>query len=607
MKFIGKIFFLTFITIFSSPVFASGSTDIDLNIYTHDGSFYSGKVSVSACSAIEDGSSVSINAFCAIEKVAGENNWQINKTWYPFGVTLDGLHTYLADFSNNRFWVYFVNGEPGSVGLNAYILQPNDKIDLFYGVSPLKTSVAKSNLKIGESVAVNVDAFDFMIWNWVKPQNVKFFVNNNFYSDRNDGILDFTPTDSGNYEIFANGDGFVKSNIINISASSEGNVTSSPSPAGGGCSYCVEISHQKQLKTFDSKNASDFLANNIFNSFVLKNMIVGDWAGIALSSLPSDDANILKLKQFLISNPLAENSLITDYERRAMTLMSLGIDPYNAGLNYIEKITSSYIGEQFGSLDMFNDDIFAIITLTKAGFSKDEPMIKNSLDFLIRAQNIEDGSWQNNIDLTSASISAISLFKGNRREDDVLKRAVDYLRKSQKVDGGFGDPFSTSWAIQAIYEYGEDPKTWLKSGKNPLDYLALLQDSDGGIKLSDGYIENRIWATAYALPGVEGRTWSKTLKYFNKPLAKETDLGENIFADVSTSLSTTTPLVLKEIPVKTPSPKSLQSKKQPVVNNRNQASVSAIYSTTSVNTERNNQNIFNYVIQKIGSLFRKIF
>jgi hypothetical protein len=603
MKFFSKAFFIGLVAFLSlsNIVFAEDTTRINLNIYTYDGSLYSGEINVSACYENEGGTSSSINAFCAIEKVANENNWQINKTWYPFGVTLDGLHTYTADFSNNRFWVYFINDNPGEVGLNSYLLKENDKLDLFFGVSPLKISTNNLKPKSGDSVDVTANFFDFMTWGWLKPQTVRFVINGISRSSDENSALNFIAENNTNYEIFAEGDGFVKSNILTISTNLLSQISLPPPPAGGGgCAYC-EAEEQKILKTFNISKAENFLKENLFRIDNSKNEMLMDWASIALASFAKEE-DLLKIKQFLISNPLKDDSLVTDYERRAMALMSLGIDPYNAGLNYIEKITSSFIGGQFGSPDMFNDDAFAIMVLTKAGFSKENPMIKDALDFLIRAQNIENGSWQN-VDLTSASISAVSLFKGNRREDDVLKRAIGYLKKSQKKDGGFGDPFSTSWAIQAIYAYGEDPKTWVVSGRNPIDYLASLQDNDGGISLKDGYIENRIWATAYSLPSVGGLAWSKILKQFDKPITKES-VDSKILTDNKVDSSTLENVFdVKKIDDKKSSKNFYDSKQKSKNHTKNQASVALVLD----NPEKKDKNVFKIFIKKVENLFDKIF
>jgi len=66
------------------------------------------------------------------------------------------------------------------------------------------------------------------------------------------------------------------------------------------------------------------------------------------------------------------------------------------------------------------------------------------------------------------------------QEDDAVRNALDYLRTCQQEDGGFGEagrgssPGTTSWAILAIYAAGEEPRTWVRNGHSPVDYLTMM-------------------------------------------------------------------------------------------------------------------------------------
>ncbi len=63
------------------------------------------------------------------------------------------------------------------------------------------------------------------------------------------------------------------------------------------------------------------------------------------------------------------------------------------------------------------------------------------------------------------------------RDDERIRRALGYLRSLQRDSGGFANPgeeesiAKTSWAIMAIVAAGEDPRSWVKNGKSPLDYI----------------------------------------------------------------------------------------------------------------------------------------
>ncbi len=67
-------------------------------------------------------------------------------------------------------------------------------------------------------------------------------------------------------------------------------------------------------------------------------------------------------------------------------------------------------------------------------------------------------------------------------DDPSIRSALDFLRGTQKSDGGFGEanlnstPGTTDWAIMAIVSAGEDPRTWVKDGNSPLDYHVSMHD-----------------------------------------------------------------------------------------------------------------------------------
>ena len=64
------------------------------------------------------------------------------------------------------------------------------------------------------------------------------------------------------------------------------------------------------------------------------------------------------------------------------------------------------------------------------------------------------------------------------KEGDLrIVKALQYLKGLQRSSGGFANPgeeesiAKTSWAIMAIAAAGQDPRSWTKEGKNPLDYI----------------------------------------------------------------------------------------------------------------------------------------
>jgi hypothetical protein len=236
-----------------------------------------------------------------------------------------------------------------------------------------------------------------------------------------------------------------------------------------------------------------------------------DWVAIAASAgnnqnLKSDLINYLK------NNPV-DSSVVTDYERRAIALMSMGIDPYEGtDVNYIKKITDSFNGEQIrdeDGEDLVNNDIFGLIVLQNAGYKNDDTIISKIISFILSKQS-SDGSW-GSVDMTAAGIMSLKNFDSDSLVSDAVSKAEEFLIKSQnKDDGGFYNSSSTSWAIQAL---SLDHAFDLEVNK-AIEYLTDKQQADGGMEGSD--VPSRVWATSYSIPAVSLKTWNDILDDFSK-------------------------------------------------------------------------------------------
>lgn len=259
-------------------------------------------------------------------------------------------------------------------------------------------------------------------------------------------------------------------------------------------------------KVFSIDNALKFLKANQQSDGSYGAAMYTDWVAVAAGA--GDDQEIKsKLINYLKENDI-DSLVVTDNERRAMALMSLGINPYNeTKVNYIKKITDSFDGVQFGDKTLVNDDIFALIILKNAGYSTNDELIINGLNYIISKQN-KEGSW-GSIDMTAAGIQALKSFRSIVGVDDAILKAGKYIITNQKTDGGLENSSSTSWALQALFENEEVLK-----GEA---YLASKQDIDGGMEGVETDLNTRIWATAYAIPAILHKPWAIILNSFSKP------------------------------------------------------------------------------------------
>ena len=164
--------------------------------------------------------------------------------------------------------------------------------------------------------------------------------------------------------------------------------------------------------------------------------------------------------------------------------------------------------------------------------------------YIISKQN-SDGSWIGGIDMTAATIQALSMTSSISGVSQSLSKARLYLSSGQQSNGGFGSSFSTSWALQAVVSLGESGTSWLNSNKNPYDYLYSSQQSDGGLESVSSDINTRLWATAYAIPASLNKPWSAILFSFPKPV----DAGNNVISDVVLNVgeTSTTTLILETV------------------------------------------------------------
>ena len=311
-----------------------------------------------------------------------------------------------------------------------------------------------------------------------------------------------------------------------------------PAPApvshgGGGGGNSIT---PKSKPAFDLGQALNFILAQQKTDGSFGDDLYTDWAAIALTSNGgTPKTNLAEITDYFSKNKFS-GTLLTDYERQTMALMALGLNPYNIypaspeanGTSYIKKIVASFDDKQFDDPNEDNDDIFALIVLQNAGYTQNDKIIANDLTFVLNKQN-PDGSWDGSVDMTGAAMEALSAFNqntdpllvspvaGGEEIKNALTKAENFLKQNQKDDGSWNNnASSTAWAMEGILAQGEKIEDWkTKSGDTPLNFLATVQDTDGGIKNSN--MQNKIWETAYIVSALSGKTWNQIMQKFDKP------------------------------------------------------------------------------------------
>lgn len=463
-------------------------------------------------------------------------------------------------------WQYSINGAAPWQGAGVTELSDGDAIFLYYG-TPRHVTLSTTTTQAGTPFTATAEGYDPSTNTWSSATAITIGVTqpdpSNPWSPLEiatspvdvAGQAIFTLSATGTFQVGIKEDYYSPTtditviDIIVVATSSDDTATSTatstppttepPAPSGGGGGgggYThTQIDVAKAITYLVSQQQPD-------GSFGAP--IYSDWAALAFAAIDPGAAK-LKLRNYLTSGSPTLVS-ITDYERHAMALMALGIDPYTGTpTDYIAYIVGSFDGTQIGEASLDNDDIFAIFPLLRAGYTVDDLIIQKAVAFIVSSQNT-DGSWNaiigaptGDVDTTSAAIQALALTPSLPGVSDALAHAKTYLHSQQQTNGGFYNDMSTSWALQAIMALGESPSTWAPVVYDPRDYLASFQQTDGGIGPVSNSSSLRIWATEFAIPAALGKTWHTLLQSFSKPAT--TNSGN--VGGSSASSATSTPLI----------------------------------------------------------------
>jgi len=332
--------------------------------------------------------------------------------------------------------------------------------------------------------------------------------------------------------------------------------TPAPSSGSGGGGLTLHA-------PFDVPLALAFIAYMQHADGSFDSLLLSDWAAIAFAGGGAGDAQ-RKLAQYFTANPPVLES-VTDYERHAMALEALGIDPYSGtATNYIAPIVDAFDGTQVGDPSLVNDDVFALFPILHAGFGVSDDVVAKTTAFIISKQ-LADGSWENSVDLSAAAIQALSLVRSLPEASDAITHGLNYIHRQQKIDGSLGNSFSTSWALQAIAAVPNSSLSWAQDYRTPQYYLATKQETDGGVEPPATDAKTRLWATVYAVPGIKGKTWDALLASFAKPAPAPILTVATSTPEVTTSMAPADTIIPVPVPPTTPAPVVATQPDEPIV------------------------------------------
>ena len=416
-------------------------------------------------------------------------------------------------------WQYVVGNTTPNMGIDQTILSGGETIGLYFG-SPHQVILNTTSISAGGSFIATAQQYNYLDNTWTPLTGVTIGVTvpnpNDQYNPTvvtsqavdTSGNATLTLATAGTYTVGIADDYYFPSYTVTVSAPVQSGV-------GGGLPANENIPPPPAV--FSIPKAVAYLTNvqSSDGSFCESDLYT-DWAAIALGAVNngSETAVETNLLNYMASQDNTVSSLLTDNERHAMALLALGQNPYSFhGVDYITPIIHSFDGTQFGDPSLDTDDIFALIPLSASGYSASDNIVAKDIQFIVSKQN-SDGSWDESVDITAAGIQALSSFNSVFGVNSALAKAGMYLKNAQSADGGWENVSSSSWAIQAMNALGV---SWTKNAKSVSDYLAAQQVSDGGVLPNSETVQNRMWATSYAIPAGMGKTWSEIMHAVSKP------------------------------------------------------------------------------------------
>ena len=461
-------------------------------------------------------------------------------------------------------WKFNVNGADISQGAGITTINDTDTVFLYFG-SPRSVTLSTTTTPVGTAFTATAQMYSPTDNTWTPASGVTIGATqpdpSNPWSPieiatstvNASGQAIFTLNATGTYAIGIKEDYYSPATTLTVTETAAATNETAPqqnSGTGGGGPSHSQLNTSSAFVYLASKQNTD----GSYNSSILSDWTAIAFASADLSAQTGPSAAKIKLRDYLLTaTPSMTN--ITDYERHAMALEALGINPYSGTpTDYITPIVHAFDGTQIGDPGD-SDDIFAIFPLMQAGYSPNDPMIQKVVAYIISHQR-PNGSWDDTADMTAAAIQAVGPFFTTPGYASAMGKAAGYLKSTQQPNGSWGGSGmtnidSTSWVQTAINAIPVNPShmvSWTSSsGYLPTDAIASAQQSDGAVRPTSDTVDNRVWSTSYAVVAASGKYWLSVLQSFPLPSPSVSSGGGGGSgggsSPVVASTSTTTPII----------------------------------------------------------------
>jgi prenyltransferase/squalene oxidase-like repeat protein len=233
------------------------------------------------------------------------------------------------------------------------------------------------------------------------------------------------------------------------------------------------------------------------------------WTMLALAAAdrnPLDVTNAGKTPVDFLRSHIGEVKDAGDVARTILALEASGVDPRSfAGENLVSRL----LGErrQSGSYQGWpGTSAYAVLALRAAGAND---AAAPTVEWLRKVQG-DDGGWGNEPKQPSTPEVTGAVLQVLSPGSDASDRALAYMRKSKRPNGGFapGNNLSanaqaTAWASQGLLAAGKDPASF-GDGKSSFTYMRELQVSAGFFLQAPNQEASPVWVTADVLVPLSG-------------------------------------------------------------------------------------------------------
>lgn len=233
------------------------------------------------------------------------------------------------------------------------------------------------------------------------------------------------------------------------------------------------------------------------------------WAMLALAAAgrnPLDVTKDGKSPVDFLRTHLGEVGDAGDVARTVLALEAAGTDPRSfGGENLVARLLSQR--RQSGSYQGWPaTSAYAVLALRAAGANG---ATAKTVEWLRRVQG-KDGGWGNEPGDPSTAEVTGAVLQVLTPGSDASDRALSYMRKAKRPNGGFApannlaaNAQATAWASQGLLAAGKDPASF-GTGRSSFAYMRDLQADDGHFLQAPGQEVTPVWVTADVVVPLSG-------------------------------------------------------------------------------------------------------